>query len=211
MRPWECTHTDRQRDRRTRAQTETNWIYNLSYAICYSCGADNSVEQTAVTVTFIAFEISVTAQRTSPAQSTKSLDADKTVKRSLISFFSKIICLSVNPTDAHRSSYLSANACAISLRMRYTAVEKLMTKVALVTSIFILWFLVSSFFLFFSHQRQEIGCLPYFHKWCGLSANLGCRSETCCTRIAENAGRKNRQKVAICAPSYNFVGLYLRN
>jgi len=22
---------------------------------------------------------------------------------------------------------------------------------------------------------------------------------------------KNRQKVAICAPSYNFVGLYLRN
>ena len=26
---------------------------------------------------------------------------------------------------------------------------------------------------------------------CGLSANLGCRSETCCTRIAENTGRKN--------------------
>jgi len=22
---------------------------------------------------------------------------------------------------------------------------------------------------------------------------------------------KNRQKIAICAPSYNFVGLYLRN
>jgi len=24
----------------------------------------------------------------------------------------------------------------------------------------------------------------------GLSANLGCRSETCCTRVAENTGRK---------------------
>jgi len=25
---------------------------------------------------------------------------------------------------------------------------------------------------------------------CGLSANLRCRSETCCTRLAENTGRK---------------------
>jgi len=24
----------------------------------------------------------------------------------------------------------------------------------------------------------------------GLSANLGCRSETCCTRLADNAGSK---------------------
>ena len=30
----------------------------------------------------------------------------------------------------------------------------------------------------------------YFHTWCGLSANLGCRSETCCTRLAVNTGRK---------------------
>jgi len=36
----------------------------------------------------------------------------------------------------------------------------------------------------------DIGCLPYFHTWCSLSANLGCRSETCCTRPAENTGRK---------------------
>jgi len=42
---------------------------------------------------------------------------------------------------------------------------------------------------------------------CGLSANLGCRSETCCTRLAENAGAKNRQEFAIWAPSNNFVGL----
>jgi len=48
------------------------------------------------------------------------------------------------------------------------------------------------FFVAYS-QPSQIGCLPYFHTWCGLSANLGCRSETCCTRPAENAGRKNRQ------------------
>jgi len=30
----------------------------------------------------------------------------------------------------------------------------------------------------------------------------------CCTRLAENTGRKNYAKVAICAPSHNFVGLF---
>jgi len=30
-------------------------------------------------------------------------------------------------------------------------------------------------------------------------------SETCCTRLAENAGCKIRQKVAICAPLYNLA------
>ena len=34
----------------------------------------------------------------------------------------------------------------------------------------------SSFFLAYS-QRPQIGCLPYFHTWCGLSANLECMSE----------------------------------
>jgi len=58
--------------------------------------------------------------------------------------------------------------------------------------IFILLFLLSFFFLFFfpspnlSGRRSEIGCLP----WCGLSANLECRSEACCARLAENTGRK---------------------
>jgi len=60
--------------------------------------------------------------------------------------------------------------------------------------IFVLGFLLSSsilssFFLVYS-QLSPIGCLPYFHTWCGLSANLGCRSEKCCTRLAENTGRK---------------------
>jgi len=44
---------------------------------------------------------------------------------------------------------------------------------------------VSSFFLVYS-QRLQIGCLSYFHTWCGLSANLECRSEMCCTRLTEN-------------------------
>jgi len=48
----------------------------------------------------------------------------------------------------------------------------------------------SSFFLAYS-QRSQIGCLPYFHTWCGLSANLECRSEVCCMRLAESTGRKN--------------------
>ena len=33
------------------------------------------------------------------------------------------------------------------------------------------------------------------HTWCGLSANLGCRSETCCTRLAENTVRKKSPKI----------------
>ena len=39
-----------------------------------------------------------------------------------------------------------------------------------------------------------MGYLPYFHAWCGLSANSRCRSETCCTRLAENTGRKKVAK-----------------
>ena len=48
-----------------------------------------------------------------------------------------------------------------------------------------------SFFFFLAwSQSLQIGCLPYFHTWCGLSTNLGCRSETCCTQIAGNTGHK---------------------
>ena len=36
--------------------------------------------------------------------------------------------------------------------------------------------------------------MQVFHTWCGLSANLRCRSETCCTRLAENTGRKKVAK-----------------
>ena len=54
-------------------------------------------------------------------------------------------------------------------------------------------FFLSSFFLAYS-QPLQIGWLQYFHTWCGLSANLGCRSETCC------------QKFAICATTQKLSG-----
>jgi len=63
--------------------------------------------------------------------------------------------------------------------------------------IFIMWFLsfylLRSFFIAWS-QRSHIG-LPYFDTWCGLSANLECRSETYCARLAENAGPKKSPKI----------------
>ena len=57
--------------------------------------------------------------------------------------------------------------------------------------IFIL-FLSFFFFFFFlaDSQRSEIECLPNFGTWCGLSANLECRSEMHCTQLAANTGRK---------------------
>jgi len=50
----------------------------------------------------------------------------------------------------------------------------------------------SSIFLFFLDYSQpsQTGRLPYFHTWCGLSANFGCRYETCCTWLVENTERK---------------------
>jgi len=57
-----------------------------------------------------------------------------------------------------------------------------------------LFFLLLLFFLAWSPPSQ-IGCLPYFHTWCGLRAGLRCRSEMCCTRFAENAGPKKSPKI----------------
>jgi len=60
------------------------------------------------------------------------------------------------------------------------------------------FFFFLSFYLSFllAHsQPSRIACLPYFHTWCGLSANLGCRSETSCTRLAANGGRKKSSKI----------------
>ena len=78
-----------------------------------------------------------------------------------------------------------------------------------------LWFLSSFFLSFFFlcnfprliSERSETGCLPYFRTWCDLSANLECMPEMCCTRLAEIQDAK----IAILAPSHNFVGLYLRS
>jgi len=66
--------------------------------------------------------------------------------------------------------------------------------------IFALWFLSSiylSFYPFFPRliSAAKIGCLPYFYTWRGPSANLECRSQMCCLRLAANTGRKkSRQK-----------------
>ena len=88
--------------------------------------------------------------------------------------------------------------------------------------LWLLWFLVSSssssssfflssfFFLAYS-QRSQSGCLPYFYTWCGLSANLECRSEMCSTRLAENTARKNDAKNRHLGNIAQFVGLNLRN
>jgi len=53
------------------------------------------------------------------------------------------------------------------------------------------------FYLFFPRLISAVahGCLPHFHTWCGLSANLECRSEMYCARLAENAGRKKSPKI----------------
>ena len=55
-------------------------------------------------------------------------------------------------------------------------------------------FYLSVFFFLAWSQRPHIGCLPYFDTWCALSANLECRYETCCARLAENTARKKSPK-----------------
>jgi len=60
--------------------------------------------------------------------------------------------------------------------------------------IFMLWLLLSSFFFLAYSQWSDIGCVPYAHTWCGPSVNLECRSEMCCTRLAENTGHKKVAK-----------------
>jgi len=58
--------------------------------------------------------------------------------------------------------------------------------------IFILWFLLSSFFFCFSSPNLSRAILP--HMVWGLSANVRCRSEMCCTQLAENTGCKKVAK-----------------
>jgi len=57
------------------------------------------------------------------------------------------------------------------------------------------------FFLFLPHLILAVAdwtSTILLHTWCGLSANLECRSETCSTRLAGNAGHK---KIAKNLPS----------
>jgi len=59
--------------------------------------------------------------------------------------------------------------------------------------IFALWFLLSIFYLF-SSPNLSGRRLDVYMVWCGPSANLECWSETCCTRLAGNAGPKKSPK-----------------
>ena len=63
-------------------------------------------------------------------------------------------------------------------------------------------FFLSSFFLsfFLSSPNLSGRRLDVYHTWCGLSANLRRRSETWCTGLAANTGRKMSSKIAIWAP-----------
>jgi len=75
---------------------------------------------------------------------------------------------------------------------------------------FFFFLLLLSFF--FAHsQPSEIGCLPYFHTWCGLSANLERMSEMCSTRLAENTRRKKSPKIRHLGTIAQLCLLYLRN
>ena len=55
-------------------------------------------------------------------------------------------------------------------------------------------FLPCDFYLLFysslNLSGSQTGCLPYFHTYGVAFANLECRSEMCCTRLAGNTGRK---------------------
>ena len=59
--------------------------------------------------------------------------------------------------------------------------------------IFFLWFLLLSSF-FFSSPNLSGRRVDVYHTWCGLSVNLECRSEMCCTWLAGNTGRRVQQK-----------------
>jgi len=52
-----------------------------------------------------------------------------------------------------------------------------------------------SFFSFPRPISAVAHWMSAIHTWCGLSANLGCRSETCCTWLAANTGRKKSPSV----------------
>jgi len=74
------------------------------------------------------------------------------------------------------------------------------------------FFLLSIFYLFLFlawSQRSPTGCLPYFYTWRGLSANLECRSEMCCTRLAGNIGRKNDAKKSLSAHHRTTLSGYI--
>ena len=56
--------------------------------------------------------------------------------------------------------------------------------------IFAMWFLLLSSSFLFPRLISAVGHWMSDHTWCGLSANLECGSEMCCTWLAANTGRQ---------------------
>ena len=76
------------------------------------------------------------------------------------------------------------------------------------------FFFFLSFILFLAYsQPLQIGCLPYFHTWCGLSANLECRSEMYCTRLGGNSRKKitTNGRLGTIAQIWWAISLQLRH
>ena len=140
------------------------------------------------------------------------------------SSFCVVPCGRLQTKLATRESFW-AHVSIVHRILRKECSQKLLVMVALCSRAdhYILWssyvigqtiyifmlFLLSSFFFYFLaiSQPSEIRCLPYFHTWCGLSANLECAARGW-LKIQD---AKMTQKIAILAQSHNFDGLYLRN
>ena len=69
------------------------------------------------------------------------------------------------------------------------------------TLYFVLWFLLFSS-PNLSRRRLHV-CHTSTQSWCGLSANFGRRSETCCTRLAENT-RRNKSCLVKLVKIYSY-------
>jgi len=80
--------------------------------------------------------------------------------------------------------------------------------------IFVLWFLLSFFFRLFSspiHRRRLNVNHTSTHRVALVRIYDAGLKRAASDSLKINAGRKSRQKFAICAQSHNFVGRYLRN
>jgi len=98
------------------------------------------------------------------------------------------------PTSSHCSSHDVKCPYSCCWHFRHLIAHSLLWSPYVIGQTVI--FLLCDFYLssFFPHLISAVGdwMSAILHTWCGLSVNLECMSEMCCTRLAENTGRKNR-------------------
>jgi len=118
-----------------------------------------------------------------------------------ISHVSKTLCLETKWVNADFLLLQSpvyhfshSKDCYILLMLYFTPVIMATYRNGLAILFYPCAFFFLLFFLAYS-QPSQIGCLPYFHTWCGPSANLECRSEMCCTRLDEDTQHKKSPKI----------------